>query len=82
MAPLYSKRIPNVIMHYKQMTANNPESSMLHEIKWQYADMATGGGGGDLGFEENGETSCRGVNYRGYPNEFFQEVCDLMMWDR
>ena len=82
MAPIYANRIPNVIIHYKQMEEARPDSNMLREIKWQYADMAAGGDGGDLGFEENGETTCRGVNYRGYPNEFFQEVCDLMMWER
>jgi len=53
---------------------------MLREIRWQYTDMANGGDGGDLGFEENGETTCRAVNYPGYPDSFFQEVCSCLGW--
>ena len=53
---------------------------MLREIRWQYTDMANGGDGGDLGFEENGETTCRAVNYQGYPDSFFQEVCSCLGW--
>jgi len=65
---------------YKEMEKYSPASSMLREVKWQYADMAAGGDGGDIGIEENGETSCRAVNYPGSPDSFFQEVCALMGW--
>jgi len=66
--------------YYKQMERDNPNSGMLREVKWQYADMARGGDGGELGFERNGEDTCRGVNYKGCPDSFFQEVCALMNW--
>ena len=73
-------RVVTMVMNYKEMEKHAPNSSMLQEVKWQYADMAAGGDGGDLGFEEKGETSCRGINYPGYPDEFFQEVRNLMGW--
>ena len=81
----YEERIARAITHYKEMERFEQESgpsSMLREVKWQYADMAQGGDGGELGFEERGQTTCRGINYPGYPDRFFQEVCDLMMWKR
>ena len=43
-------------------------------------DMAKGGDGGDLGFERNGETTCRGINYKNYPDSFFRKVCEGMGW--
>jgi len=72
--------VVTMVMNYKEMERHAPNSSMLQEVKWQYADMAAGGDGGDLGFEEKGETTCRAVNYPGYPDEFFQEVRNLMGW--
>ncbi len=77
-----AKSVLETVLHYKQMERNVPNSSMLREVKYQYADMANGGDGGDLGFEENGERTCRGINYPDHPDSFFQEVCDLMMWSR
>ena len=74
------KSAVDVIVFYKKMEKIPNSDSMLREVRWQYADMANGGDGGDLGFEENGETTCRGVNYKGYPDSFFQEVCSLMGW--
>jgi hypothetical protein len=72
-----SKVIRSVI-HFRSL--EKMKSSMLGEIKWQYKDMAQGGDSGELGFEENGKSSCREVNYPGYPNTFFQQVRDLMGW--
>jgi hypothetical protein len=74
------KGVVETVVHYREMEKISPRSSMLREVKWQYADMAEGGDGGDLGFEENGETTCRGINYPNKPDEFFQEVRDLMGW--
>tara|TARA_B100000519_G_C14024397_1_gene334924 strand:+ start:390 stop:620 length:231 start_codon:yes stop_codon:yes gene_type:complete len=65
---------------YKQMEETIPNSSMLREVKTQYAEMANGGDGGELGFEENGQTTCRGINYPDHPDSFFQEVCALLGW--
>lgn len=73
-------KIRETVSYYIEMRDNNPHSSILREVRWQYADMAEGGDGGDLGFEENGQTSCRGVNYPGYPDRFFQAVRNLMGW--
>ena len=78
----FSEEVLQAVMNYKTMEKFNAGSSMLREVKWQYADMANGGDGGELGFEEDGETTCRGINYPGKPDRFFQEVCDLMMWER
>ena len=76
-----AKSVLETVLHYKAMQDNCPNSSMLREVKAQYADMANGGDGGELGIEENGERTCRGINYKNYPDRFFQEVCALMNWD-
>ena len=76
----WKRIIPEMIVKYRQMEQFG--GSLIREVKWQYADMAAGGDGGDLGFEEDGETTCRGINYPFYPDCFFQEVCDLMGWPR
>ena len=62
---------------YKEMEKKNPASRMLREVQWQYTDMARGGDGGEADFDRDGETTCRGINYKGYPDSFFQEVCAL-----
>ena len=74
------EKIINTVIHFRSMEKNITASSMLSEVKWQFCDMATGGNGGELGFEENGETSCRGINYKHMPDTFFQEVINLMGW--
>jgi len=74
------ERIITAVIHFRSIERNMPSSSMLNEIKWQFADMANGGDGGELGFSENGQSSCRGVNYQHLPNSFFQEVINLMGW--
>ena len=77
------------VVYYKEMEKTAPNSGMLREVKYQYADMATGGDGGELGYTppdykgppagEYGVT-CRAYNYPGYPDSFFQEVCSLLGW--
>jgi hypothetical protein len=74
------KSVEYMVESYEMMKRFAPNSGMLREVKWQYTDMAVGGDGGDLGFEENGESTCRGINYPGYPDSFFQKVCDRMGW--
>ena len=71
-------KIIHSVVHFRSL--EKFASSMLTEIKWQYEDMAKGGNGGDLGFEENGKSTCREVNYPAMPDRFFQEVRDLMGW--
>ena len=76
-------------IRYKEMEQAIPDSSMLREVKQQYADMANGGHGGELGYTPADYTgpppgeygpSCRDYNYPGYDDSFFQEVCALMGW--
>jgi len=81
-AKSWKEDIPRTIMLYTGMMSTIPGSSMIREVKWQYKDMANGGDGGPMGFEEEGQTTCRALNYPGCPDEFFQEVCDLLQWDR
>mgnify|MGYP001476604736 CR=1 FL=1 len=78
------KNIAEVVMNYKLME-NMGASSMLGEVKWQYADMAAGGDGGSLYFVPDDwphpwQPSCREYNYPEHPDSFFQEVRDLMEW--
>jgi len=73
------KTAAEMIDYYREMQSSG--SRMIREVKWQYIDMAQGGDGGDLGFEERGSTTCRGINYPSMPDTFFQEVCDGMGWD-
>ena len=81
------KDVSEVVMNYKQMEKMGVGSSILREVREQYADMSKGGNGGRLHFKPNdwngthpdGPT-CREYNYPGYPDSFFQEVRDLMEW--
>ena len=77
------KDVAEVVMNYKQM--EQVSSTMLHQVRQQYADMSAGGDGGPLGYLPDGWTkntdpSCREYNYPDYPDSFFQEVRDLMGW--
>jgi len=74
------RTVEEMVKGYTDMKARQSYSSMYREAKYQYIDMANGGDGGDLGFERNGETTCRGINYKGYPDSFFQKVCEGMGW--
>ena len=69
-----------MVKAYTAMKSRPGAQFMYNEVMWQYKDMAKGGDGGELGFERNGETTCRGINYKGYPNSFFQAVCEGMGW--
>ena len=71
-----SKSVVETVMGYRDMERVVPNSGMLREVRWQYADMSTGGDGG-VG---NGSKSIREEYYPGKPDEFFQEVRDLMGW--
>ena len=68
------------VCRYKEMETSGAGKSMLHEIRWQYAEMASGGDGGKA--DHLRHASIRGEYYAGYPDEFFQEICDLMGWPR
>ena len=74
------RTVEEMVKAYTELKSRRAFDSMYEEAKWQYQDMAKGGDGGTLGFERNGETTCRGINYKGYPNSFFQAVCERMGW--
>ena len=84
-----SKTVLETVVYYKEMEKVVPGSSMLRDVRQQYADMATGGDGGEMGYVPSdykgppaGEygVTCRDYNYPGYPDSFFQEVCSLLGW--
>ena len=75
-----NKTVEETVEYYRELRSMKPNSSILREVRWQYIEMAAGGDGGTLGWAD-GKT-CREYNYPGYPDEFFQEVCNLMMWSR
>ena len=77
-------------MKYRHMEETIPNSSMLREVKEQYADMANGGDGGELGYTPSNYDgppvgdfgpTCRAYNYPDHPDSFFQEVCALLNWE-
>ena len=74
------RSVEEMVKQYTFLRSRRSYDSMYVEAKWQYQDMAKGGDGGELGFERNGETTCRGINYKGYPDSFFQKVCEGMGW--
>ena len=77
------KTAEEMIKSYSIMIQMKPHSSMLREVRFQYLDMAEGGNGGALGYTPEGynhEPTCREYNYAGYPDSFFQEVCEGLGW--
>ena len=74
------RTVEQMVEVYTDMKNRSSYDSMYHEVMWQYLDMAKGGDGGELGFTRDGETTCRGINYKGYPDSFFRQVCDAMGW--
>jgi hypothetical protein len=85
------KSVADIVTRYRQMETHSPNSGILREVRYQYADMADGGDGGSLGYTPSdyagpspGATgvTCRAYNYPDYTNAFFQEVCDLLGWNR
>lgn len=77
------KSVIEIVLQYRRMEEIKPDSGVLREVRWQYADMAEGSDGGPLGFTPKGwdhEPTCREYNYPGYPDSFFQEVRNLLVW--
>ena len=75
------KTVDKMVEHYKMMRTFATNTTMYEEAKWQYISMAKGGSGGEMGFaDERGATTCRDINYKGYPDSFFQRVCERMGW--
>ena len=75
------KTVEQMVNHFQVMKSHATFAtvSMLNEIEQQYTNMAQGGDGGQLlGFDVG--TTCRDHNYKGYPDSFFQKVCEQMGW--
>jgi hypothetical protein len=89
----WKESLPIVVMHYRDMEMMDPGTPLLHKVRKQYADMARGGDGGralgdPVAFLKDNERhtqlypSLRLTNYPRVPDVFFQELCDLIGWDR
>lgn len=83
--------VPIVVMHMRDMEMMMPGSKQLRQTKSRFADMAAGGTGQLMEYAPIGWVSKPGgtflPTYRGWfwpdaPDEFFQEVCDLLQWPR
>ena len=74
----YNKQLIKSVETYTRMQNKAPNSSMIREVRWSYAEMAQGGDGGPTGAVSEG--SIREEYYPGYPDCWFQEVIDLMGW--
>ena len=77
------KTTQEIIAIYKDMQKMKPNSSILREVRWQYANMAEGGDGGSIGYTPvgfNHEPTCREYNYPDKPDSFFQEVGEALGW--
>ena len=59
----------------------DPGAPLLIKVRRQYAHMAGGGDGGRLDYEPDVTITARSY-YPDAPDEFFQEVCDLLSWPR
>lgn len=81
------KTTAEIIQNYQALQEKMPGSSILHEVRNQYADMADGGNGGRLyysppdweGSHPDGPT-CREYNYPDKTDAFFQEVRVACGW--
>ena len=85
----WKEALPIAVMHYRDMEMMNPGSDLLARVRKQYANMAAGGDGGPVERElaprdlhDMRYTSVREESYPDVPNEFFQELCDLLGWER
>ena len=73
----------NIIQSYRRRLIKAKKrgrclDSTVREVRWQHLDMSVGGDGGPTGLADR--STIRGQYYKGYPNSFFQLVCDAMGW--
>jgi hypothetical protein len=76
------KSVEEMIRQYKMMEQVVPSSSMLREVRFQYADMAAGGNGGDIGYmpDLGRHTTCREYNYPHKSDSYFKAIITGMGW--
>lgn len=64
------------VQKYKTKSNGMMTDMMLNEVEMQYIHMAQGGDGSRAGLGE-----IRDEFYKGFPDKFFQLVCDMMGWE-
>ena len=73
--------IDETVERYKEWIALGGDAyakfGMLKDCRHQHVSMANGGNGG-----QSGEgCSIRDRYYKGFPNTFFQRICERMRWE-
>ncbi len=72
-------RIDELVENYQEYQLVMPSSGLLRDARIHHTEMAAGRDGGPTG---NGDgSSIRAEHYKGYPDAFFQRVCERMRWD-
>jgi hypothetical protein len=71
--------IDELVENYQFLTESMPHSGLLRDARYHHTNMAAGGDGGPTGSDD--DSTIRGEYYKGYPNTFFQRVCERMRWE-
>ena len=74
LTPAQEGHLRTIVERYQKK--DGMTSMMLEESKWAHIEMANGRDGSALM-----SGNIRQDYYKGYPNAFFQEVCQRMGWD-
>ena len=64
------------VQQYRTRAEGMMTEMMLNEVEMQFVEMAQGGDG-SVAMMGN----IREEYYKGYPDKFFQLVCDMMGWE-
>ena len=64
------------VEQYRTKANGNMTEMMLNEVEIQFVHMAQGGDGSAAMMG-----NIRDQYYQGYPNRFFQLVCEMMGWE-
>ena len=72
-------RIDELVENYQYLTKSMPHSGLLRDARYQHTEMAAGGNGGPTGHGDG--TTIRSEYYKGFPDAFFQRVCERMRWE-
>ena len=64
------------VQQYRTRAGGMMTEMMLNEVEMQFVEMAQGGDG-SVAMMGN----IREEYYKGYPDKFFQLVCDMMGWE-
>ncbi len=64
------------VEHFRSRGSGMMSEMMLNEVEMQFVEMAQGGDG-----TCTMQGNIRDEFYEGYPDKFFQVVCDMMGWE-